>query len=247
MLSPGELRLLHDLSRDHWCGRGLIVDAGCFLGGSTMALGHGIRSNSRWACAPVKPIIHSYDLFQIEQWTVGPYFPKTRSAGESFEGEYRSNIAAIRDLVEVHPGNVMTQRWDGKEIEILFVDLAKHWTVSDFVVRTFFPRLVPGHSVVLQQDYLYHEWNGWIIVTMELLSGYFQMFGKPESSTVMFRLAEPLPENAVRDDVFQRLGLAEIDELFRRAIARFGRPERAILERSRGQLMALLRKGHWKP
>ena len=38
MLSKDERRLLYGLAREHASGEGAIVDAGCFLGGSTAAL-----------------------------------------------------------------------------------------------------------------------------------------------------------------------------------------------------------------
>ena len=40
--------------------------------------------------------------------------------------------------------------------EVLFIDLAKDWSINDHVARLFFPSLIPGQSVVIQQDYV-HE------------------------------------------------------------------------------------------
>ena len=45
MLVPDELRLLNFLAQDYYRGAGAIVDAGSFLGGSTVALAEGLR---RW-------------------------------------------------------------------------------------------------------------------------------------------------------------------------------------------------------
>ncbi len=45
MLSIEERQLLAWLAASHWEGRGAIVDGGCFLGGSTLALGRGLREN----------------------------------------------------------------------------------------------------------------------------------------------------------------------------------------------------------
>ena len=42
MLTMSERKLLIALARDYYTGDGIIVDAGCFLGGSTLSLCAGI-------------------------------------------------------------------------------------------------------------------------------------------------------------------------------------------------------------
>ncbi len=81
--------------------------------------------------------------------------------GTSFAPIHSANIAKVQDLVAVHAGDVMQAPLPPGDIEVLFIDLAKHWTVNDHVVRAFFPRLIPGRSIVVQRDYLHHQWNGW--------------------------------------------------------------------------------------
>ena len=62
MLSDWELSLLYCLARDYADpGVGAIVDAGCFLGGSTGALLAGVRDRPEpWSGPPVA----SYDMFK---------------------------------------------------------------------------------------------------------------------------------------------------------------------------------------
>src|SRR5436309_11389140 len=71
MLSRWELRLLYWLAREYARGDGAIVDAGCFLGGSTAALLAGIRDRrEKWNGPPVS----SYDRFRVEAYTIPKYF-----------------------------------------------------------------------------------------------------------------------------------------------------------------------------
>src|ERR1700681_3459849 len=66
MLIPDELRLLDFLTETYYWQRGAVVDAGCFLGGSTLALADGLRKNLARRRVRESKLIHSYDLFAIE-------------------------------------------------------------------------------------------------------------------------------------------------------------------------------------
>ena len=52
-------------------------------------------------------------------------------------------------------GNLLALDWTGGPIEILFIDLAKSWDLNRWVLTKTFPRLIPGHSVVIQQDWVH--------------------------------------------------------------------------------------------
>jgi hypothetical protein len=246
MLMRTEQQLLHGLARDHFRNEGVIVDAGCFLGGSTLALASGLRANPRFQAAPRPAVIHSYDLFTVEPWTIGVYFPKDTPETMSFEAVFRENIAPFADLVAVHPGDVTQAPVPDEPIEILFVDLAKHWTVSDYVVRAFFPRLVPGRSIVIQQDYLYNVWNGWLPVTMEYFSEFFELVDHTEQNSVVFLYTQAAPPEAFARDVIQSLSRAEMRALADRASARFEPPQQQILRESRDQFQELLQQARWR-
>jgi len=246
MLMPTEQQLLHGPARDHFRNEGAIVDAGCFLGGSTLALASGLRANPKFQAASRRDVIHSYDLFVVEPWTIGIYFPDDTPLGMSFESRFRENIKPFADLVAVHPGNVMKAPVPDKPIEILFIDLAKHWTVNDYVVRAFFPRLVAGRSIVIQQDYLYEAWTGWLPVTMEHFSEYFELVDHTEKNSAVFLYKRPAPPEAFARDVIQGMSRAEMRVLADRAIARFEPEQQAILRQSRDHFQQLLAQAHWR-
>jgi hypothetical protein len=246
MLVPDELRLLYSLGRDYFRNEGYIVDAGCFLGGSTQALAHGVRANPAWVRHPREAVIHSYDLFIVEPWTIGIHFPETTPLESSFETIYRSNIEAVSDLVSVHAGNVMQAALPPGDIEVLFIDLAKHWTVNDYLVRTFFPKLIPGRSIVVQQDYLFHSWNGWLPVTMEYFADYFELVDHTQINSVAFLYRREIPPEMLQDDLITSLGISQMRTLANQSLERFSGKQQEILNKSWDHFENLLRDQGWR-
>lgn len=245
MLVPDELRLLYSLGREWFRNDGCIVDAGCFLGGSTQALAHGVKANSAWIRNPRDAVIHSYDLFIVEPWTIGIFFPDTTPLGTSFEADFRANIDGFSNLVSVHAGNVMQAALPPGNIELLFIDVAKHWTTSDYLVRYFFGKLIPGRSIVIQQDYLFHMWNGWLAVTMEYFADYFDILDHTEINSVVFLYKKEIPAEMLQRNLIHSLSRAEIRALANRNLDRFAGKQRDILVRSRDHFEELLQEHQW--
>ena len=221
MLLDDELRLLHHLARNYYSGAGAIVDAGCFLGGSTVALASGLRRNPA-----NKTRIHSYDRFEVEEWTRGIYFPESTPAGTSFRDQFDRNIAPFADLVDVHAGDITKNEWNGGPIEILFIDVAKSVEVCDFVTWQFFRHLIPGRSLVVQQDYLYHHWVAWLHVTMEYYADYFEYVCDTGMNSVVFLNTKKVtPER----HTVASLSIEEKSALMDRAASRFEGPKRELM------------------
>jgi hypothetical protein len=163
MIHTDERKLLYSLARDIFSGQGVIVDAGAFVGGSTLALGKGLAENVQ---AKRPGVIHSFDMFQITDeymarllYSQDPSYQ--RHIGESCRSLYDFFTQSIAQYVTVHWGNICDSPWDGTSIEILFLDIMKAWETSDYVLREFFPALMPGRSIVIQQDYV-HEGHYYI-------------------------------------------------------------------------------------
>lgn len=172
MLVQDERRLLHWLARDVWEGSGAIVDAGCFLGGSTAALASGVRARAGEGRRPAGPAIVTYDRFIVEQYTIDlgymDRWPDLRP-GDSFRSVFDHLLGPLAAEIDVREGDITAERWDRGPIEILFLDLLKTSSVSDHVLRTFLPHLVPGRSVIVHEDYICGILP-WIHISMEVLS-----------------------------------------------------------------------------
>ena len=233
------MRLLHHLGETYYTGAGVIVDAGSFLGGSTVALADGLRRNRQWRPTGAKPI-HSFDRFEVEDWTRGIYFPDSTPLGANFRDQFERHIAPFADLVEVHAGDVTTQEWSGGPIEILFIDLAKHWNVCDWVTWQFFRHLIPGRSLVIQQDYLYHHWVGWLHVTMEFYADYFEYVCDTGVNSVVFLNTKKIPDSVLRRHTVQSLAKADKIDLMDRAAGRFEGGKRELMLSAKAHFLELL-------
>ncbi len=240
MLVPDELRLLHHLAEDCYGGIGVIVDGGSFLGGSTIALADGLRRNPRRRRLGEEKVIHSFDRFEVEEWTRGVFFPEATPAGSSFREQFDRNIAPYADLIEVHGGNVCEHEWTGGPVEILFIDFAKHWTVCDWVTWQFFPQLIPGRSLVVQQDYLYHHWVSWLHVTMEFYADYFEYVCDTDVNSVVFLHTKRIPAPVLRRNTVESLTFAEKMELIDRAASRFDGTKRDLILSAKAHFAEML-------
>ena len=235
MLTYGERALLYSLGREARPGMS-IVDAGCFLGGSTAALALGASE----ALLEPRPLIHSYDLFRVDHSALTHYgaLIGDRELGADLLPVFEDAVGEdLLRYVEVHAGDLLAERWGGDPIDVLFVDVAKSWELSDHVAHEFFPALLPGRSVVVQQDYI-HEWLPWIHIAMQLLDRSFERVAVvPGSPSVVYactRAVKPadLPEH------LRELPKAQLEQLFDDAVAPYDGEDRSILECARAVMLA---------
>ena len=238
MIAAEEKNLLYYLARDYYSGTGRIVDAGCFLGSSTVALAAGLRDGGHTGRLPV---VETFDRFTItDYFMINLYPPESGlTIGSSFREEFDRYTADYKDYVRVHEGDIQLGAWCGEPIEILFLDLAKSWVLNDFVLMHWFPFLIPGKSVLVQQDYV-HEFHPWLHVTMEYLAPYFEYLGHVEYSSAVYFLKRPIPPAVLRKSIAQDFSPEAKLELMDQAVRRLeGRPRR-IIECAKAALMCEL-------
>ena len=197
MLAGEELQLLHWLTSRYFTGEGAIVDGGCFLGGSTCALASGLAENSGVKTTG-KPI-HSYDLFNTTTDFFDPTFAEHGlNPGQSFLDLYKKNVGAFLDRIEIHEGDLMEQSWGSGKIEILFLDCCKNTTLHDHAVKIWFPRLIPGKSILIQQDFGWWHYS-WGNIMMEVFKDHFVVLDDvPYASRVYLCVRAISEEDAAR-------------------------------------------------
>jgi hypothetical protein len=240
MLMASELRLLEFLAGTYYRREGAIVDAGSFLGGSTVALAAGLRRNLARRRRPETALIHSFDLFRVEDWTRGIYFPESTPAGASTRKIFDRNIAPFAPLIAVHEGDITDHAWTGGPIEILFIDIAKTPATCDWITGTLFPRLIPGRSIVVQQDYLYAHGTAWLHITMEYYADEFEKVCDTGANSVAFRLRKPFARGRLRPNLVESMSLEEKIALMDRAAARFAGIQAEWLVTARNEYLAQL-------
>ena len=192
MITPDESLFLYWCGREHYRGEGFIVDGGPLLGGSTVALARGVNDGSMKNGFD-HPIIFSYDLFKTTKYMERLLRKACLDPNVSIINIYKKNIEPWRDFVCVYEGDIQQNKWNGGKIELMFIDLAKTWKIQDHLVMNFFPHLIPGRSIVIQQDYFFVSCY-WIHLLMQSLSKFFEPFAMPDGPTMAFRLHRKIPD-----------------------------------------------------
>ena len=236
MISREEQALLYRIAAEWYDGSGAIVDAGVFLGGSTAAFVDGVRANPRRL--PPKPI-HSYDLF-VPDWGAKGSYEELRPhipEGDSTLSRFHELMGDRLERVHVHAGDIRDETWSGGAVSVLFVDLAKAWSINDHVSREFFPSLVPHASVLIQQDYV-HEWLPWIHIEMELLGDAFEFIDWEPQGSAIFVPTRAITRDEIPSSLLDDLPDDEKLRLFDQAAARFDGMARGVVELARGVLLA---------
>ncbi len=222
MIGPDESFYLHWLAREYYRGDGEIIDGGCLLGGSTVSLASGLRHNTQALNKAQR--IHSYDLFSYSSGFKGTILPDAVSYkdGDSILPIFLNNIYEYANYVRINPGDILNTKWDRKAIEILFIDVSKSWQINNHILAQFFTCMIPGRSIVVQQDY-YHYYCYWIHLTMEYFSDYFKVVHEPDGGSVGFLLTKKIPDELLRVDLNSSLETEYAVRLMDRAIEK--RPE----------------------
>ena len=198
MIEP-ERAFLHHLAKSYYRGRGLIVDGGALLGASTACFAEGLKSNPFATRFAPKPVV------TFERAIVTPNLPRFLDlyadgerfeVGQSFEALLRRWTAEFMDLIDLRIGDIVEVGKLDAPIEILFLDVLKEPAVSEFAVMNYFPRLIPGVSIVVHQDY-FTDNEFWIREHQEALGHYFQYIGEI-GSTGVFLCRAPIPPRALR-------------------------------------------------
>ena len=173
---------------------GDVVDLGCFVGGSTARLAAGLAAADRRAH------LHAYDRFgcdeALKQRMLYP-------AGiPPFEGTdtlplVRQLLSPWQDRLTLHPGQIQDTGWPGGPIELLFMDASKKIPLMDRMAEQFFPSLIPGKSLVIQQDYL-HWRTPWVPVQMEAMANWFTPVAFAPKDTVVFLNTRQIDAEALK-------------------------------------------------
>jgi hypothetical protein len=194
MLGDEEMQLFYYLARDAFVGEGTIVDAGSFLGKSACCFAAGLRANPKFR--PHRDRIHCFDDFRVHESNAVQFlrdrFGIRAEVGDSTRALFDRQIADVRELLEVHEGDFHTVAWQHQPIEILMVDIAKSESLGRRVIEAFFPDLIAGRSIVIQQDY-HHAWLPHLHVAMEYLAPYFELVAPIVDFSAVFRLKRPIP------------------------------------------------------
>jgi len=209
MLSYDEQRYYVWLTREWSRGDGVIVDLGAFAGGSTACLAEGQRQAGR--NAPV----HGYDKFLVNDFSVfrkrcdaymarppasdstltPPELPE--SHGDDLRPVVQKFLSPWAKDLHLHKGQIEEETWDRGAIEVLVLDASKAADTTDRMSEVFFPHLIPGRSIIVQQDFLLWQ-QPWIAAQMALLTDFFEPVAYVPNYSVSFLCKKGLDAETVR-------------------------------------------------
>jgi len=182
MLEPEERLHYLWLAADWARGMGAIIDLGSFVGGSAACFAQGLVRAGR------DGRVHLFDRFRASEATKArflypagiPPFPGTDTLPL-----VRRLMAPWQDRTSINAGDLADQRWRGGAVEVLAVDVAKSADLADHVAAEFYPALIPGHSVVVQQDFL-HDMQPWLPAQAELFADFLTPLARVARDCVTF-------------------------------------------------------------
>lgn len=188
MLTAEECQFYFWLARHQTSGTGAIVDLGCFAGGSTAHLAEGSRASGH------RQTIHAFDRFRASEGVKKDVL--YASGVGHFDGMNilplaQDLLAPWSDTVVLHAGAIEEQHWGGDPIDLLIIDAAKSVALADHIAAQFFPCLIPGQSIVVQQDFL-HWKTPWLPAQMELMQACFEPLSYCPPDTMAFRCSAPV-------------------------------------------------------
>jgi tetratricopeptide (TPR) repeat protein len=151
MLSADEQRYLIWLTQARYEGWGAVVDLGCWLGSSSACLAEGLARSGK------QGLVHSFDLFRWDSSYMERDSDLRLADGEDFMPEFLRLTQAWKARIRAQQVDLFNYQWNDGPIEILFVDAAKTWGLTNAILRSFGPHVVPGRTRVVVQDYRYPQ------------------------------------------------------------------------------------------
>ncbi|HEY2800043.1 MAG TPA: class I SAM-dependent methyltransferase [Chthoniobacterales bacterium] len=249
MTMDAELCFCESYARDCFLGEGEIVDLGCWYGATTSCLARGLTQNRR---AKQNRRIEAFDLFVWQDWmqeaSKSVKFSTVPIPGQDFFRDVEAILAPYREIVHLHQQDLMSYNPSREPIELLFIDAMKSWPLAQKIVTSFFPRLIPGVSIVVQQDFAYHApLSATSHLIMWRLRDYFEWIHHvPHSGSVAFVTKKEIRADKLPDLSVESFTLAEIEEAYDYSLtcvpAARGRPS---VEGAK--LLFLIERGYHEP
>ncbi|MEM6589967.1 MAG: hypothetical protein AAF641_16090 [Pseudomonadota bacterium] len=210
MLNVKEQSFYVWLGRDWASGAGAIVDLGSFAGGSAACLAEGVAQAKR------AQVVVGYDKFGLQDypgfkdrcanyWSVPPASQSKFDPPEMPES-VPNDLLPLAELflspwgdgIQLHKGQIEEVTWDAGPIEVLVMDASKTAATMDRMSATFFPHLIPGRSIVVQQDFLWWQ-QPWIAAQMALLTEYFTPVAYVPRYSVSYLCTKTPPSKMLQD------------------------------------------------
>ena len=212
-----ELAFCESYARECFSGVGRMIDLGCWFGATTFSLARGLARNRR---VKNNRVIEAFDLFIWNGWMLPEAhkikMPLLYQEGESFYPDVQKLLEPYNEFVRLHQQDLMEYRAEVEPVELLFIDAMKTWPLARKIASDFFPRLIPDASVVVQQDFIFHQP---IAATNHLLMwqlrDHFELLHQiPRSGSIAFLCTKQITADEMPAMDPQSFSLEEIDQAY---------------------------------
>jgi hypothetical protein len=217
MITEAERAFYTDCSRRLADVDGAIVDLGCWMGATAVALAQGVRGKT--GDHAQGPRVYAYDRFVWESWMDNsrPQHPQLHCdyrPGESFLPEARWLVRRYGGPIELIPADLSSYVYQGGPIKLLLVDAMKSKELARSITREFFPSLKEG-AILIHQDFK-HFYTSWIHLLQYRLRDHFRLLHSvPGSGTVAFVTQRSVGPGAVAAAVqFEEFPADEVQQAF---------------------------------
>jgi hypothetical protein len=201
-IDDDEIGLYKSTVVSNFSGDGIIVDAGCFVGSSTLAICEALSVLNVAEEVKIGKVV-VIDRFVANDQYILEYFSGrciNLRYGESFLPMFMRNIQNFVPYLEIRAGDLLQVGRIETPIDILAVDIAKSPSLNAYIILNWFKNLVPGRSVVIHQDF-YTPSQPWIAVSMGVLLDYFTIECQKAGESASFSLKNAIPDAILRKAV----------------------------------------------
>lgn len=151
MLTEDEKALYFVTARDAYSARGAVIEIGPWLGGGTIQIVRGLEATRhKWH-------LTVYDRFTWSTDAQRKYPEGGLTVGDSFLPRFKEGLGSFQDRItpiEAELTDITSKLPLTQNIELLFIDAPKSWSLLRKVLIHVGPKLLPGASLVFQ-DFLH--------------------------------------------------------------------------------------------
>jgi hypothetical protein len=223
MVAPAEMAFFAESAARYLGKEGAIVDLGCWLGSTSVALARGILDQEGANSAEK---VLGFDRFIWEEWMSHELAQSPYKPGDSFLPQARRIVTEFGGgIVELHQVNLEDYQWTGEPIKILLLDAMKSEAIAKQISCTFYPSLKSG-SLLIHQDFK-HYYTSWIHLLQYRLRQHFRLYQNVlRTATVAFEVLTPMStETVAAATQFEPTSDEEIDAAFRHSFGQVGPAE----------------------